>query len=302
MASGDIHIIGEWGGSLCGSGIGPTTARRQCQECVWKRDSRLPDGANDAITPVSPAPYDTHASDAKVVISMTSVPTRNGTLGPTLASLRNQTRLPDEIRLYLGDGCDHVSWKNNDGPELNCISSTDYGPVTKLSAAVDDRVRPDAIVITVDDDIVFAPLWLERLLGYVEQYPNEAIGMAGWNIDTLLSTGRYERAAGPCDVIEGFGGVAYRKWFFDQEILHPPKDIKFVDDVWISSYLNRLGIVRRVVPGQPELVDTTRSSQQAGIHTRPDFDALNKRAAVTGFPHHKEVAAMRARAATAYRP
>lgn len=291
MARGDVHIIGAWGGSLCGDG-GTPTSRRQCQECVWKQHEQ--ESPPRTATASSDVTYVPQQSAAKVVVSMTSVPKRNGTLDPTLESLRRQTRPPDEIRLYLGPGCESVAWAGG-GPPLVCVPTVDHGPVTKLSAAVDPSVRADAVVVTVDDDIVFAPRWLETLLGYVERYPDDAVGMAGWNADVLLSTGCYERAAGPCDVIEGFGGVAYHKWFFGPDILHPPQQLKFVDDVWISSYLHRLGIVRRVVPGQEEFVDTTRSSSQEGIHTRGDFDSRNKEGAKLYLPHYEERGAARRR-------
>ncbi len=37
MARGDIHIIGGWGGALCGRGDIATT-RRPCQECLWAEE------------------------------------------------------------------------------------------------------------------------------------------------------------------------------------------------------------------------------------------------------------------------
>ncbi len=298
MARGDVHITGHWGGSLCGEAGLPTT-RRQCQECVWKEHEReLP--ARDATTSLSEIAYVAQQSSARVVISMTSIPARNGTIDPTLQSLRNQTRRPDEIRLYLGPGCEHVQW-TGDGPPIYCIPTVDHGPVTKLSAAVDLCVRADAVIITVDDDIVFAQQWLESLLEHVDKHPDDAVGMAGWNADVLLSTGRYERASGPCDVIEGFGGVAYRKWFFGPDILHPPAHLRHVDDVWISWYLHRLGITRRVVPGQEKLVDTSRSASQEGIHTRGDFDDLNKGGVMQCFPHYRELSDVRRRRVEATR-
>jgi hypothetical protein len=296
MARGDVHIIGPRGGSYCGEGGYPTT-RRPCQECLWAKETHETP-PRDATTPTRDVDdadiHVPHMSEAKVVVSMTSVPSRNGTLDPTLQSLRTQTRPPDEIRLYLGPGCERVQWTKK-GPPLYCIPTVDRGPVTKLSAAADPYVRADAVIVTVDDDIVFAPQWLETLLGYADRHPDDAVGMAGWNADELLTTGRYERASGPCDVIEGFSGVAYRKWFFDRDVMHPPNSLKYVDDVWISGYLHRLGIVRRVVPGQERLVDTTRSSNQEGIHTRADFDSLNKEGARMCFPNYKKIGAARRR-------
>ena len=287
MARGDVHLSGSRGGTLCGMGGIPTSGR-PCQECLWASEPSRDTTSPSLIEPVA------RKSAAGVVISMTSVPARNGTIDPTLKSLRDQTRTPDEIRLYLGPGCEQVQWKGM-GPPLYCIRTDDHGPVTKLSAAADPCVRADAVIITVDDDIVFAPRWLETLLEYVDKYPDDAIGMAGWNANVLLTTGRYERASGPCDVIEGFGGVAYHKWFFGPDILHPPEHLKHIDDVWISGYLHRIGITRRVVPGQEKLVDTTRSDIQEGIHTRRDFDLLNKNGVVQYFPNHEDLRALHRR-------
>lgn len=279
------HIFNNNGNTLCGMTGGEARQFSVCPECM-SLDKVL--NLNPHNTGPSETTYIPQQSDAKVVISITSVPARNGTLDPTLESLRNQTRPPDEIRLYLGPGCERVQWTKDDRPPLVCVPTIDHGPVTKLSAAVDPCVRADAVIITVDDDIVFAARWLETLLGYVDKHPDDAVGMAGWNADVLLSTGRYERASGPCDVIEGFGGVAYHKWFFGPDILLPPPQLKFVDDVWISSYLHRLGIVRRVVPGQEKFVDTTRSSIQEGIHTKNDFDLSNKQGVKLYLPHYEE--------------
>lgn len=158
------------------------------------------------------------------------------------------------------------------------IAVLDRGPVTKLIGVVDVDVPDDAILVTVDDDITYNAAWLSVLLHYAALHPNDAVAMAGWNASVLLTTGKFERAAGPCDVIEGFSGVAYRKRFFKPDVLSPPESVRFVDDVWISSYLRKAGIVRRVVPSAEGMIDISRSVP-SGIHTRPDFDDLNKKAA-----------------------
>ena len=243
-------------------------------------------GWNSAPPPAPAAPVRRVSSvedSMHIVISMTSIPARNGTLDPTINSLRSQTRPPDEIRLYLGPGC-CIYDSGIDEPPVICKYVKDRGPVTKLSAVVDPAVRSDSIIITVDDDIRFHQEWLETLLQHVQKHPDAAIGMAGWNRKDLIERGRFERAAGECDVIEGFAGVAYRKWFFSQDVLEPPEEIKFVDDVWISAYLNEIGIKRVVVPGAETLIDIKSSDASAcGIHTRPDFAALNRRAAIECF-------------------
>ena len=95
---GDVHMPGPGGGPLCGSN-GPLrgyyATSRACTACAtFERTAHVA----HLFAPSSP-------SALHVVVSMTSIPARNGTLGPTIASLRAQTRPPNEIRLYLGPGC-----------------------------------------------------------------------------------------------------------------------------------------------------------------------------------------------------
>jgi hypothetical protein len=121
---------------------------------------------------VSQAP--TRQKVSRVVISMTTIPARNGTLGPTIESLKAQMRPPDEIRLYLTKGCQPVEG-------VTCLVVEDRGPVTKLSAAVDPSVPDDALIVTVDDDILYDPKWLETLVAGADLFPDDAVCMAGWN-------------------------------------------------------------------------------------------------------------------------
>jgi hypothetical protein len=211
-----------------------------------------------------------------VIISMTTIASRNGTLTPTLTSLAAQTVQPDEIRLYLTDGCDRPDMI----PRLRCSVVEDRGPVTKLSTVLDHDLPDDTTIVTADDDIIYYERWLESLIEGTERYPGEAVGMAGWDT-TALRRGLGFVWATPgrqCDVLEGFAGVAYRKSFFDDGIMSPPSTFKWVDDVWISSFLYHMGIPRRVCRER-----MCSLSQQPGLHNREDFVMLNRRAAVLGF-------------------
>jgi hypothetical protein len=240
-----------------------------------------------------------------VVVSMTTIPARNGTLGPTIASLCTQTRSPDEIRVYAPPDCDEVPAKFS----VHWIGGiVDYGPVTKLSAIRDLALPDDAIVVTCDDDQIYGPGWLETLVAAAERYPDEAVGFSGWNVRGFLLgfAGRdyYEwvRPPNPCDVLEGFAGVAYRRHFFDDaretrggvngpalpdqrgregplivnDVFNVPESCRRVDDVWISGYLHKRGVGRRVVGHK---LNRPAPSDRTGLHTRDDFVALNRAAA-----------------------
>jgi hypothetical protein len=276
------HIVSDDGIVLCG-GVDDSDSRRMangsliggepCGECV-----SIAQGAAQRGEPM-PFPMNPEElrriDEARVVISMTTVPARNGTLAPTIASLLGQSKRPHDIRLYLSPGSEPVAGATN-------IPAIDYGPVTKLSAALDPTVPSDAIIVTADDDIVFHRDWLYTLVKHALRHENEAIGYAGWYAEVLINSGTFQRASGLTDVIEGFGGVAYRKHFFRPDVMHPPASMKWVDDVWISSYLRKAGIARRVIPGAEKMVDVSRSVS-SGIHTRPNFKELNTQAAIEGF-------------------
>ncbi len=207
---------------------------------------------------------------------MTTVPSRNGTLGKTIASLRRQLVKADEIRLYLTPGCEPI-----DG--VRCLEVEDRGPVTKLSAVTDESLHPDTLVITVDDDVEYQPGWLRKLVLSAKRYPNDALGMSGWNArgfiaDPVNGTYAWAMRVGSCDVLEGCGGVAYRRRFFEPDVMNPPAEFRFVDDVWISSYLARRKIKRRLVG-----LKMSHSRSHDGLSYRSDFVELNRRAAILGF-------------------
>lgn len=211
-----------------------------------------------------------------LIVSLTTTPVRAPRIGPTIESLIAQTRKPDQIRINAGSDCFPVPYTG-----VSVRRCHDYGPLTKLLPAIDYMLPPEAIIVTADDDHIYEPDWLEVLATHAEADPTAAHGMSGWNTQRLIAGGNYEfvRLPGPVDVLEGFAGVAYRRSFFGVDILEAPDEFSRVDDVWISSYLARRGIARMVVHA-PMCRDHLR---MPGLHSRPDFVELNRRAAELGF-------------------
>lgn len=212
---------------------------------------------------------------------MTSIPARNGTLGPTLESLKAQTLQPDEIRLYIDVFC-----KDPQIVDVDVWRSTDRGPLTKLLAVTDARLPSDAIIVTVDDDVIYEPTWLETLTHAAIEQPDAAIGMSGWCAFDFFQRGKSGSYAWPkelpatVDVLEGWAGVVYRKRFFDLNLWAYPQEFRYVDDVWIGSYLAHRGIVRRVI--RTPMAKPIEHNLDA-LHKRPDFVDLNRRAVLKGF-------------------
>jgi len=240
----------------------------------------------------------------KVILSMTSTAARNGTRGDTLDSLLAQTRKADEIRLYA----DPVLMLDETlarylGPAtgFHLIPCRDRGPVTKLGAITDSRIGQDDLIVTVDDDIIYEPRWLETLVAGAEKHPDYAVGFCGWNAADFLRAWKdndpkggtyvWPPVPGPCDVLEGWAGVAYRKRFF-HFVSHPVGDGGFypvlsplpmfrnVDDVWISWQLHRWNVPRAIIGHK---MSRERDGALPGLHNQPDFEDSNRKAAIVAF-------------------
>ena len=222
----------------------------------------------------------------RVILSMTTIPSRVGKLDQTIESLLAQAFKPDEIRLHLTPATgipreSALAW----GAHVTAVPvEQDYGPVTKLYAVTDKQLDPSDLVVTVDDDIVYKPEWLAMVVGAAQTFTDDAIGFAGWDVKRFLDgSGVYIFKSAPsfCDVLEGWAGAAYRVRFFDGvDIMRPPPAFHFVDDVWISSQLHKRGIKRRLIAfPQAKAIE----GNGPGLHTRHDFVELNRQAAILGF-------------------
>lgn len=222
----------------------------------------------------------------RVVVSLTTIPGREKSLAATLASLRAQTFPASEIRVhvdpfeYVGHASAALAARERDSIRF----VQDRGPLTKLAAVLDPELAGDTIIVTVDDDIVYEPHWLEVLVFEATKGQGEAVGMSGWNVRRMLSSshGGFEfvRPPATCDVLEGWAGAAYRRGWFDADVLDAPDEFRCCDDVWISSYLAKRGIARRVCR-TPMAREYDRA--QLGLHNRPDFRELNRRAVHLAF-------------------
>lgn len=241
---------------------------------------------------------------SRVIVSMTSIPARNGRRQATFESLLKQSTLPDEIRVFV----DPVMLTD---PELLSyaertrawskgkiipIPTRDRGPVTKLSVLLDPKIQNDDLLVTVDDDIIYEPRWLDTLIQGATKHPDYAVGFCGWNASGFLEAHRDKQAhggtyvwpsvPGPCDVLEGWAGVCYRKGFFEfgsdgfPLVLAPLPMFRLVDDVWISWQLHRKRVPRAMIHFR---MSYEPSNALPGLHHREDFVDLNRQAAIVAF-------------------
>lgn len=202
----------------------------------------------------------------RVVVSVTTIPSRDRRLRQCLESLSAQRFQPDEILLCLPDFSKREkvpyhapSWLE-DFPLARVVHcEEDWGPATKLLGALRAVEDSETILITVDDDVGYDPHLIEKLVRHSLDDPDTAVGFRGWNAEPLMREHNYgfiyeewtHRYTYPArvNILEGYGGVAYRRRFFDDAVFdysHAPEAAFYVDDVWISGHLAMRQIPRVV--------------------------------------------------------
>lgn len=195
-----------------------------------------------------------------VVIGLTTVRARLAGVVEVLRSLLAQTTVPDEIRLHLSrepfafdagvleqdlppeirrwreEGRVRVVWTPNLGP---------YRKIVPMLAEFRDRA---ARLVSADDDIVYPPDWLEKLVAAAERHPDAVIAhrarearMRDGRLARYQSwpiAGRLSPELSSIFLPTGNGGVLYRPRFFDGRVLDAAAFQRLCplsDDVWLRA-------------------------------------------------------------------
>lgn len=110
-----------------------------------------------------------------IIISMTTIPYRINSISIVVGCMMRQTTKPDKIQLYLGEDKFKdiklpliLKWQKKCGLEI--IYCKDLKPHTKYYYAM--KNNPDAIIITIDDDIFYHKDIVEKLYNSYKVYPN----------------------------------------------------------------------------------------------------------------------------------
>lgn len=202
---------------------------------------------------------------SRLIVSLTTTPARIHEIEPALQSILAQSEPADEILLNVPfrltrSGEDYVipdQFRSMPGLRIN--RGWDYGPATKLLGALECEYDPDALIITVDDDVFYPP---EMIAVYrrIATEIGDCVGCgAGFNIPDPFAfavaaiRGSLVPVRGHCtsaDVAEGFGSCLYRRSFFDStvfELAELPDFLLYSDDICISNYLGERGIGVRTI-------------------------------------------------------
>lgn len=187
------------------------------------------------------------------VISLTTFPARIKTVHFAIRSLFEQTRPPKEIHLWLGrDEIPGPNWLPSRlrelqplGLRIHFCDRTHHQYDKFLHNA---ELNADAPFVIVDDDVIYPPQALERLLEGHQMHPEAVIGnrchwIAMTEDGTVAPYMKWQREARldrPSFRLmpTGAGGVLYPKGFFtdpivtdiDKILSHAP----YADDVWLK--------------------------------------------------------------------
>ncbi len=195
-----------------------------------------------------------------VIVSLTTTPYRIDQIKPVLDSILRQSIKP---KVYVNipyqfkrDNTKYVipNWLKN-YPNIIINRTKDYGPATKLLGTLKKEHDPNTIIITIDDDKVYAKHMVRDFVGQYlfDNKKNEAITTIGVNFlfnpnFDFYTTTIIENNT-PSLTVLGIGGVAYRRSFFKDDIFelinNLPLSCFLSDDLIIAAYLyvNNINIV-----------------------------------------------------------
>ena len=219
----------------------------------------------------------------RVVVTLTTMPDQYSKVIKTLESLHKQTYKLSAIYLSLPNisrrlGITYPPIPNEISNLCTVVPCIDYGPITKLSGGLLMENDPFTIIISCDNDMIYAPRMVEELIIHHKKYPNSALGSSGMllkykcpicaitpNENNFLY--RISKFFIPVngrrvDSLYGYPGALYirrffpekkllEKNFFDYALITPETLLN--DDIIISGYLSLYNIERRILPNMSEV-------------------------------------------------
>lgn len=165
-----------------------------------------------------------------------------------------------EIQRSTGEEYIIPDWlKNIKDPRLKVFRTEDYGPITKISPTVFRVDDPNAVIITLDDDLLYEDGFIEYHLKKMEEYPNSVIAFAGISaIDQSCHFCTSVQKDTRVKIVEGYKTVSYRRSFFENDFFTEFVGKHWADDIVLSAYIGKRNIPKIVVAYDKEIDYTPR--------------------------------------------
>ncbi len=241
--------------------------------------------------------------DRRVIVSLSTLPGRIANLEPTLHCLLDQSRPPDEIVLALPEFSVRQKRRYTVPKYLAGFSqlrilpcATDWGPATKFIPAIQAELaagRADTLIMVVDDDRVYPRDAIETYLHYSSQLPDAALCFRGgamprsfdWRDSKLFFANRL-REPRAVAVMTGCGSYLVQPRFFDSSLWDysgAPPGAFYMDDMWISGWLDRRGVEKFIVPASAMMRSVIRQFGTMNLHHVPNGRRQNNNETIAFF-------------------
>ncbi len=171
----------------------------------------------------------TEEKKVRVIVSLTTIPSRVNKILPVLQSLLQQTYPFEALCLYVSEKCTRQNTHYEFPEEIAklCVVDkrfqikkidTDWGPATKIIPAMMEYFSPSLslsssspLLISVDDDVVLEQHSIQELVSAHEKNPEAVLGFMGYGKEQFVHA---EHVAHDIEMVDSLGG--YRS------ILYPP--------------------------------------------------------------------------------
>lgn len=193
----------------------------------------------------------------KVIVSVTTTKARLGLFFYALQSLKRQNYNNFQISINLSkepylfdDGIDVVpDWMIGDNVQINFVNNS--GSYRKLVPLI-EQVGEDDIIVTADDDVLYAEDWLNKIIERTLRYQNYIVCGRARRIQKNI-LGRFQNYSHWPMVLEktigltllpiGCSGIAYRIKLLDLQFITNEAYLEYAptaDDIWF-----RLASIRK---------------------------------------------------------
>jgi hypothetical protein len=188
----------------------------------------------------------------RVVVSLTTHGKRLHTVYRTIECIFQQTRKADKVVLWLGEeeyneNALPAILKSQQKRGLEVRFVKDIRSYTKILPAL--KEFPDDCIITIDDDIIYPPDLIERLMTTHEKNPDNVCCMALRRLELKTPHEFKPYRTNPLVmqvnnmnaisyIAEGFGGVLYPPHVFSEEVFRQEVFLEkapFADDIWLKA-------------------------------------------------------------------
>jgi hypothetical protein len=194
---------------------------------------------------------------SKIIVGLTTSPTRIKYLTPVLKSILGQSCPPDEIHLniptiFKRDGTTYIIPEeiSKMDPKIKIIRTEDIGPGTKIiPSLLGLDTASDTLVITADDDILMLPRTIEVIAEAFGQNPEAIYGLSGYQLDQELKPLYYNKKIN-VEVLEGYAHFAVHRKFISSDFIlyikaaHSIREGFLHDDVILANYFALKKILR----------------------------------------------------------